>query len=130
MSVLVDTSALYAIVDRDDQHHDQAASYFVNRADEDLLTHNYVIVESSALVGRRLGASAMRDLLEQVIPTLRVLWVDEELHQVAVAGAVVEPSGPVSLVDRVSFELMRRHAIGTAFAFDRAFTSAGFRTVP
>jgi predicted nucleic acid-binding protein len=36
----------------------------------------------------------------------------------------------VSLVDRVSFELMRREGIERALAFDDDFTEAGFETVP
>jgi predicted nucleic acid-binding protein len=35
-----------------------------------------------------------------------------------------------SFVDRVSFELMRRDRIETAFAFDRDFAREGFRRVP
>ena len=33
----------------------------------------------------------------------------------------------VSLVDCVSFAFMRRHAIKTAFAFDRHFLNQGFK---
>jgi predicted nucleic acid-binding protein len=36
----------------------------------------------------------------------------------------------VSLVDWVSFEVMRRSGIGTAFAFDRDFRRHGFATIP
>jgi predicted nucleic acid-binding protein len=36
----------------------------------------------------------------------------------------------VSLVDLVSFEVMRREGIDTAFAFDRDFERAGFQVVP
>jgi predicted nucleic acid-binding protein len=35
-----------------------------------------------------------------------------------------------SLVDWVSFEVMRRRGIETAFAFDRDFATAGFAVVP
>jgi len=30
----------------------------------------------------------------------------------------------------VSFEVMRRHALETAFAFDRDFANQGFQTIP
>jgi predicted nucleic acid-binding protein len=36
----------------------------------------------------------------------------------------------VSLVDWVSFEVMRRTGIDVAFAFDDDFRAQGFRTVP
>jgi predicted nucleic acid-binding protein len=34
------------------------------------------------------------------------------------------------VVDWVSFEVMRREGIGSAFAFDAAFDAQGFRTIP
>ena len=36
----------------------------------------------------------------------------------------------VSLVDWVSFELMRRAGISMAFAFDRDFAAQGFSLIP
>jgi predicted nucleic acid-binding protein len=36
----------------------------------------------------------------------------------------------LSLVDFVSFELMRREGIRTAFTFDRHFAEQGFECVP
>ena len=36
----------------------------------------------------------------------------------------------VSFVDWVSFEVMRRAGVASAFAFDADFETQGFRTVP
>jgi len=36
----------------------------------------------------------------------------------------------VSLVDLVSFQVMREQDIARAFAFDRDFRTAGFSTIP
>ena len=60
MTIFVDTSALYALASADDPIHDTAADLFRGLADAELVTHNYVIVESSALIHRRLGPSATR----------------------------------------------------------------------
>lgn len=130
MTVLVDTSALFALLDREDIHHEEAQTFLADQRDEELVTHNYVILESTALVGRRLGRPAVRSLLELIVPVLRVVWIDEETHQSAVTALLSEPSSPVSLVDRVSFEVMRRQAIDRAFAFDRDFAAEGVETVP
>ncbi|MDP8943935.1 MAG: PIN domain-containing protein [Actinomycetota bacterium] len=132
MTVLADTSALYAFLDGDDANHLRATAYFQDRlgAAEPLLTHNYVVVEAAALVQRRLGSAAVRALLEDVAPRLGVVWVDEELHRAAVAALLAAVRRRVSLVDWMSFEVMRRRGIDAAFAFDRDFAAQGFRTLP
>lgn len=96
---------------------------------ESLVTHNYVVIETSALVGRRLGPAAQRALHDDLLPLLAMHWVDQDLHVSAVT-ALLAGRGRASLVDWVSFELMRRRGIDTAFAFDRDFRLRGFRVIP
>lgn len=100
------------------------------RDQERLLTHNYVLVETTAVVQHRLGATATRTLLEHLIEPLYVVWVDEFVHRQAVSAFLAGGSTRLSLVDRTSFEVMRRLGIETAFAFDRDFADEGFATVP
>jgi len=55
--IFIDTSALYALLDADDRNNISSGEvwkYLVS-CDETLLVTNYVIVEVSALVQRRLG---------------------------------------------------------------------------
>jgi predicted nucleic acid-binding protein len=54
-------------------------------------------------------------------PALPVLSDPSQTEAFLAAGS----EGP-SLVDCTSFEVMRRRAIATAFAFDRHFEAAGF----
>lgn len=130
MSILVDTSALYAALDADDPNHARAAQSFRSLTVDELVTHNYVVVESVALVQRRLGATAVRDLIDGILRPLRLIWIDQQLHRAAETALLAAASRSVSLVDRVSFELMRREGIRRAVAFDRDFNDAGFETVP
>lgn len=132
MRLLIDSSALYAALDGLDRNHKAANAAFVEaiRRGDDLRTHNYVVSESCALVQRRLGADATADLLRRLIPLTEIVWVDREIHDSAVAAFVAARSTSVSLVDRVSFEVMRREGLETAFAFDAGFVHAGFQTVP
>lgn len=134
MRAFADTSALYALLDEDDANHAPAREWFTSEASDPstiLATHSYVIVESCALVQRRLGPEAVRVLLDAFIPSLSVLYVDEDFHQRAAAAylAAVSRRG-VSFVDRVSFEMMRHLALDAAFAFDDDFEAEGFQTVP
>lgn len=127
----VDTSALYPLVAEDDDAHLVATDHFATTAREaGFLTHSYVLVEVVALVQRRLGMLAVRRLLDVMGPTVTVVPVDTPLHDAGVAALLSAGSRSVSLVDRVSFELMRRRGITDAFAFDDDFAVAGFRVVP
>jgi predicted nucleic acid-binding protein len=132
LKLLVDSSAFYAALDGRDLNHAAANDEFADafRRGDRLSTHGYIISEACALVQRRLGADAAVDLLSRLVPLTEIAWVGPELHEAAVAAFIAEPSRSVSLVDRVSFELMRRDQVETAFAFDSDFVTAGFRTVP
>ena len=132
MTVFVDTSAMYAVLDRDDAHHVAASAAWkqlLNRA-SDLLTTNYVLLEVSVLLQNRLGLAALRTFQEDIAPLLRVAWIMEELH-VAAAGAVLSAGRKkLSLVDCTSLESMRRYGVRAVFCFDRHFREQGFETIP
>jgi predicted nucleic acid-binding protein len=89
-----------------------------------LVSHNYAVVEATALVQRRLGHDAVRDLHTRLLRPVEIVWVDRETHELAVSAYLAGPR--VSLVDRVTFEVMRRLGISVAFAFDRDFAREGF----
>jgi uncharacterized protein len=127
MSVFIDTSALYALLDDSDARHREAARTWARLLDanKDLETHNYVISESAALVQRRLGVKRFPDLFDGLLPLVRVVWVDEEIHRRAVGAVRAAAKSGLSLVDCVSFEIMRLRANEAAFAFDRHFEEHG-----
>ncbi|MEJ7797233.1 MAG: PIN domain-containing protein [Solirubrobacteraceae bacterium] len=131
MSVFVDTSALYALLDRADNVHPVARRAFERLlADEEpLLTHNYVVLETVALAQRRLGLGAVGVLRDALLAVMQLTWVDRELHGQALAATLASDRRNVSFVDRLSFELMRRRALRRAFAFDEHFAEQGFELV-
>jgi predicted nucleic acid-binding protein len=132
MSTFIDTSALLAVLDADDTQHPRAARAWADLVGggEDLVTTSYVLVETSALAQACLGLGATRLLNDDVVPVLRVTWVDEALHRTAMAALLTAHRRDLSLVDCVSFEVMRRAGIGRAFAFDRHFRQQGFGLLP
>jgi len=89
-----------------------------------------VLVETIALTQRRLGLKAVRALRDELFPVLDVEWVDAGAHAQAFAALVTAGRRSVSLVDHVSFELMRRHNIRRALAVDRHFEAHGFDLLP
>ncbi len=132
MSVYLDTSALYALLDRDDKNHAAAAETWksLSARNEDLVTSNYVLLEAFALLQNRLGLTAVRILQQNFSPLLRILWIGEETHGLAVASLLTARRRKLSLVDCVSFEAMRRSGVAGAFTFDRHFAEQGFEVVP
>lgn len=131
MAAFVDTTALYAVVDQADEFHARARAALPELAREGALaTHNYVIVETVALLQARLGLEAVSVFLSDVRPLFAVEWVDEKLHTAVERSLAREDARRFSFVDRVSFELMRRLGLRRAFAFDADFRLAGFELVP
>lgn len=130
MVTFVDTSALYAFLAADDDDHTAALETYrrLTTELEPLLTHSYVVVESTALVQRRLGFGAVATLLDTLWPQLEIVWVDQALHERAVEANRAAARRAVSLVDWTSFLVMRDRRIRDAWAFDRDFVEQGFRT--
>ena len=126
--ILLDTSAIFAWVDRADANHALAVRRLESllQTGAELVTHNYVVLESLALTHTRLGLETALKVAAD-LRELRVEWVTETLHNRALAQMAATAVSPgVSLVDHVSFILMRQHAIDVAFAFDRDFSDQGF----
>ena len=131
MTALVDTSGLYACLDGGDAHHEIATETFVELTKAGaLVTHSYVVLESAALVQRRFGIEPLRALLDDLLPAIETIYVDESIHQAAVAALIASRSRDVSLVDWTSFEVMRRLGIEQAFAFNDDFAAQGFGVLP
>jgi predicted nucleic acid-binding protein len=73
-----------------------------------LVTTNYVVVETSALFQRRLGQPALRAFHEDVVPLLNVEWIAEQVHAAGVAAVLAAARKKLSLVDCVSFQIIRQ----------------------
>ena len=75
--ILVDTSAWYALLDEDDVNHGHAVDRWHTILDEHaLLTHTYVVLETSALVQRRLGMAAVDQLHDGLLPVALLATID------------------------------------------------------
>jgi len=132
MEVLIDTSALLAIVDAGDANHAAARTVWAHflRQPTGVVVTNYVAVELMCLVQRRLGLGAVRTVLEDIVPALQVEWVSPPDHAAAVAAVLAAGRGDLSIVDCTSFKVMRRLGIEQAFAFDQHFADQGWRVIP
>ena len=122
----------FAVIDRDDANHSRAMKAWVEwlREGAVLVTNNYVMLETAALLQHRIGVAAPRALHEEVTPLLQVDWVSEEQHRTGVEAVLAASRRKLSLVDCVSFQTMRNRGVRTAFCFDPHFREQGFATKP
>ena len=133
MKVFLDTSALFAVLDRDDANHLRAREQWISLVDSEdnvFVTTNYVLVECSALILHRLGFEAVRGFQEDMLGLVNIHWIDSETHRASVSAFLAASRRKLSLVDCVSFEVMRTLGIKLAFAFDSHFREQGFTCIP
>ena len=126
--IFLDTSAIYAMADQADPLYERAKERFKALLDmgEEILTHNYVLVEAMALIQSRLGLIAALKLAHDC-HAFEIEWVDEATHGEAVHCLTNLGKRQVSLVDQVSFLIMRRRGVRMALAFDADFEREGFQ---
>lgn len=132
MNVFIDTSALLSILDSAETNHARAKEIWERLVEQDerLVVHNYTLVETMALVQNRLGMEAVRAFQQDAVPLLEIAWVDEASHTAGVAALLAANRRQLSLVDCISFHMMRQLGLSTAFAFDPHFAQQGFHTIP
>ena len=132
MKIYIDTSAFYALVNKKDEYHKNAQKVWseILKNGNTLFTSNYVLVESIALIQHRLGMKALVETYEVLLPLLNVEWIDAMIHKTAISALFTASKRGLSLVDCVSFEIMRNLGIETAFSFDPHFKQQGFKSIP
>jgi predicted nucleic acid-binding protein len=132
MISFVDTTAFYALLDEDDAEHEIAARAWLQWLQQGQLfvTSSYIVVECWSLLQSRLGLKAVRVFQEELLPVVQVEWVNQATHDVATRIVLASGKRAVSLVDRVSFEVMRQRGIQAAFSFDKHFSDEGFTVLP
>ena len=125
--IFFDTSAAVALASGEDDHHADAvrAIEAIVNGGSTLLTHNYVLVESAALLQGRVGLpSALTFLADS--EGFYVHWITHEDHMEAVALLRQRNRRRLSLVDCMSFVIMRKYGVATALAYDSDFQTEGF----
>ena len=132
MSVFVDTSALYALLDEEEDTHRRARETWTEILDRDVVpvTSNYVLVETAAVIQRRLGLPALRKFVDGLAPVLEIAWVSEAQHTLGMNAALIAGRRKLSVVDCISFLVMQERRVTTAFTFDEHFREQGFTVVP
>lgn len=133
MKVFIDTSAFYALADSGDRNHEAATEKYMELLDRKvkLVLSDHILAECATLIRRRLGYDASKRFLHLVeksetIGTFQIMFVEVTLLNSAkdIFFEIADPK--LSLVDALSFAIMRKMAIRRFFAFDDHFNQAGF----
>ena len=126
----VDTSALYALIDRKDGHHPAMAER-VQRllgSRRTLVTTDYVVCETANLANARAGhhvAVRILELLERST-AIRVEWVGSLRFEATKIFYRRHSDHRYSFTDCTSFVIMRELRISEVLTTDEHFTEAGF----
>jgi predicted nucleic acid-binding protein len=128
---LVDTGALVALAWPGDQYHADATRITRGHraAGGRLVSTVLVLAEFYTHVLCAKDPGIARGLLSRLLADPAYEWLDVPLSLVVGARSWLDRfrDQGFSLVDAVSFEVMRRHNITHAFSFDRHFAVAGFQ---
>jgi uncharacterized protein len=132
LTTFLDTSAILALLDADDERHSAVDSAWqaLISSNEALVSSNYVLVETLAVVQRRLGMDAVQGVQAAIVPLLDVEWIDQAVHAAALRAFLTASRRQLSFVDCTSFEVMRRRGIVRALAVDPHFIEQGFQQLP
>jgi len=127
---LVDSSAFFALIAREDRHHKEAAALFTSADHEhwELVTTNATVFECHALLLNRSrpghqNAIAFLDLIDGDEYRVERVKRRDEKRTVQLVRAHQDKS--YSLCDALSFAVMERLGLSDAIAFDEDFRSYG-----
>lgn len=129
---LLDTSAYYALIDTAENTHRKAQEIQHRLIAERwrLITTNFILAETHALVLSRLGYHTALRILQDIDTSstaiVRITLADErEARELLVKY----DDKRFSLTDALSFAVMERLSISHAFTFDRNFMQYGLRSL-
>jgi predicted nucleic acid-binding protein len=128
--VFLDTSGLYALVDRKDTHHSGARTIVERllRGGRRLVATDYVLAETVNLANARSGtrvAGRVLDLIEQS-SGIRIEWIGTARFDSTKAFFRKHADHTYSFTDCTSFVVMRELKLSQALTTDRHFAQAGF----
>jgi predicted nucleic acid-binding protein len=122
VALFVDTSALYALVDESDAAHDRVREIYEPRA-ADLVSTDYVLVESWLLVRARFGVAIARRFWNGMRngPISLVGITADDLERAWVIDSGSWRDQGFGLVDATSFAVIERLGVSEALSLDRHF---------
>lgn len=131
MKAFLDTSGFYALVSSSDKFHINARSTYESLVLDEvpLYTSSYVLVESIALIQRRLGYFVLKAFVDSVTEVFSIIWVGEKIHKSAWDLVQQREGREFSFVD-VTTILIAKEIDAHVVTFDDSFKKVGLKTLP
>jgi len=125
--LFVDTGYVIALINHNDQHHQQALQLSEKYQGYSSVTTDAILLE----IGNALSRIARQEAITiihyfQTAPEATVVSLTPALLVSATQMYEIHQDKTWGLVDCLSFVVMRQHQIKLALAFDRHFVQAGF----
>jgi predicted nucleic acid-binding protein len=132
VKLLADTGALIALFNPRDHLHEQARKFVRVSAATRFVVTELIVSETVTRLRARAGAAHAADIGTALLASRRyeVLFIDVPLLEAGLADLRRFADKRLSLVDAVSFGIIRSLALDGAFTFDRDFRDCGFTTYP
>jgi uncharacterized protein len=133
LDVFVDTSGLYALVDKTDSQHRnaRAAVEQVVRSSRKLVVTDYVVDETVTLAKVRSGSRVALRVLDLIDESagIRIEWIDAARFDATKKFVRRHADHDYSFTDCSSFVVMRELKLRQALTTDGHFVEAGFETL-
>jgi predicted nucleic acid-binding protein len=129
--IVFDTSAFYALISKNDIFHEKAKITYIDiiRKEEILYTTNYILVETIALIHRRLGFDIVSKFFIPVINKFSIFWIDENWHKKGWEIFQEKKGEKFSFVDCTTLVIVKE-LDATLFTFDEQFKKENIKTIP
>ena len=129
MNVFIDTCAFISLIDSDDDFHGLAFDLFskASKDNADFLTSDYVILETIFLLQKIIGLSAVKDFKKLMLPIIKIIWIDEEIHNNSLNNLIAAEKKKISLTDYSSFYILDNYNIDKVFTFDKHFKEKSYK---
>ncbi len=129
--IFVDSGALIGRYLNNDPYHSFAVRTWRQIEELPLLTTNHVLDEVLTLIARRAGYRFAAERAERIYfsSAFEIVCSSLEDEYEAVHYFRKFADQRISFTDCISFAVMKRHRLDTAFTFDRHFLNAGFRVI-
>lgn len=124
----LDSSAIYALADRNDTDHESVLGIYRGRATE-YLTHEVILLEAFSLIAKRLNKEAAIDWIGalKTSPRINITPPSPDLIERGWRRCARFADKEWDWIDCMSFEFMDANRLRDALSLDHHFAQAGFR---